>query len=171
MDRKNLVIVAQRAFPNSRCEPTRRLRVTFISLWWFLLHQLPRNSGCSYASKVAEILTERSCNMLIVKEKVLRISNVLKLFLWNLGARGVVKSNNRTLWDYELNWFDLISNDEYMKAEGEHISVTFIWIIFSCFLFLYADYPFSVKNFFMGNYVINLCRPKFNFKCTNDLKN
>ena len=67
--------------------------------------------------------------MLVVKEKVLRISNVLKLFLWNLGARGVAKNNNRsivltgknvlyiqlfvlgspdcrTFWDYELT--DLI---------------------------------------------------------------
>lgn len=186
------VIVALRASPNSRFEPTRQLHVTFISLWWFLLNQLPRNSGCSYASnasKVADnIKMERSCNMLIVKEEVLRISNVLKLFLWNVGViidRSfllnkyvlyiqlfvLVSPDCRTLWDYELNWFDffcqgnwfeLILNDEYTKAEGEHISVTLyqsskrsIWIIL--FLFFICRLCIQCEENFVGNYLINLC--------------
>lgn len=163
------VIVVLRASPNSRFEPIRQLHVTFISLWWFLLNQLPRNSGCSYASnasKVADnIKMERSCNMLIVKEEVLRISNVLKLFLWNIGViidRSfllnkyvlyiqlfvLVSPDCRTLWDYELNWFDFF------------LSRKLIWINFEWWVYegrgrtYICDLISVLKTIYMNHFVL-----------------
>lgn len=45
---------------------------------------------------MADNINGEELQLLVAKEKVLRISNVLKLFLRNLGAQGVVKSNYRS---------------------------------------------------------------------------